>query len=141
MDGTVGHCPGGCLRQKLGQCRGGYCSPRKLPEGSREGFGCGLKKVRPQVLSNVTEVQDHKHPVVLCFPFPSLPAPLLCPPRCGCGLSVCFGGGAQVAPTDSPSGCENQGLALAPALPEGSQQFRSILAAQPSLARFQQPFA
>lgn len=78
----------------------------------------------------MSEIQNHKHPVVLCFPFPSLPPPLLCPPKCGCELSVCSGGGTRVAPTDLLSGCENQGLALAPALPEGSQQFQSILAAQ-----------
>lgn len=62
--GLLATARGSCLRQKLGQAAAGYRSPRKLPEGFREGFGCGLKKVRPQVLSNVTEVQDHKGPVV-----------------------------------------------------------------------------
>lgn len=33
-----------CLQQKIGQCWDRYCSQRKLPEGSREGFVCGLKK-------------------------------------------------------------------------------------------------
>lgn len=128
---------------RLLQAPVGYRGPRKLPEGFREGFGCGLRKVRPQVLSNVTEVQDHKHPVVycVCVPTPSLPPPLLCPLWCGCELCVCFGGVTWVAPPDSPGGCENQGLALAPALPEGPQQFQSILSAQRSLARFQQSFA
>lgn len=129
---------GGCLWQKLGQAPAGHRSPEKLLEGFREGIGCGLKKVRPQVLSNVTEVQDHKHPA---FTYPPTRHRLPCVP-CDVAVScVCSGGVTWAAPTDSLGGCENQRLALAPALPEGSQQFQSIPSAQLSLARFQQSFA